>query len=290
MNYIIGMCKKNADWITVLSDWGYEVQIIEKEMHTSSGDSVKPDVVTASNMLLHALVFEMKGGISIQEDQMKRYSSLLPSDLRWVTVFDRANLQMDVCICDFLENHSYIKTVNHFFPMLTFSSDFLVKEGNFRNDKLNEVFKDPISLKGKLQPLSYYPFSDEDDQSYIAMHVIRTILSIALKNSKIGHDLTIEDLKNNIITFDDVVASKFNYVWKVLSWEHKRVLKSKIIEVTKIILAEEKIKENLGIIQEKKGYKITNTLGQFQKEAIRFIEELESQKGQKRLPEFPSSL
>jgi hypothetical protein len=233
----------------------------------------KPDLVVASNRLLHSLVFELKGGKTLDIDQLKRYSSLMPNDLRWVTVFDRTHLQLDVCICDFAENHSPIKMINQQFPMLTFGSEYLTKEGTFKRDKLNEAFGVPIDLRGKLQPLSFYPFSDEDEDSYIAVHVVRTLLSIALKNAKGGPDV----FEEKIITFDEIIASKFNYVWKVLSLEHKKALKSKISEVIERFLAKERVKESLGLIQQKKGYKITRNLEQFKKEAEEFIEELQSQ-------------
>jgi hypothetical protein len=290
MNYIIGMCKKTKNWINVISDLGYEVQIIEQTIHTSSGDAVKPDVVSSSNMLLHSLVFEVKGGKSLDKDQLNRYSDLMPDDLRWVTwnaVYDKLRLQLDVCVCDLAENHQFIRMANNRFPMLTFSSTELVKDGMFKNNKLNETFKNPISLNDKLQPLSYYPFSDEDDSAYIAMHVIGTILSIILKNSKRGCVLSEKELEKQLVTFDDIIASNFNYVWKALSIEHRNALKTKIGNVTRSILAREELKASLGIIQQRKGYRVTRNLDQFQIEATRFIEELESQKGQTDLARFP---
>ena len=290
MNYIIGMCKKTKNWINAISDLGYEVQIIEQTIHTSSGDAVKPDVVSSSNILLHSLVFEVKGGKLLDEDQLNRYSGLAPDDLRWVTwnkSYDKAHLQLDVCICDLAENHQYIKMANHLFPMLTFSSTQLTKEGMFKNNKLNETFESSIPLSGKLQPLSYYPFSDEDDDSYISAHVIRTILSIVLKNSKRGYVLSEKEFEEQMVTFDDIMASNFNYIWKALSIEHKNALKTRIKNVMKVILADEELKASLGIIQQKKGYRVTRNLDQFQIEATRFIEELESQKGQTDLNQFP---
>lgn len=274
MNAIIGMCKKNVDWVSVLADLGYEIQIIEQTMNTSSGDVVKPDIVVASNQLLHSLVFDAKGGITIDPDQLRRYSTLKSDDLRWVSVFDRTHLQFNVCICDFVENHGLIKMANTQFPMLTFSSEVLTKEGKFNREKLNEVFKNPIDLKGKLPPLSYYPFSDVDEDPYIAMHVIRALLSIAMKNIKRG---SAEVLEESIITFDEVIAVRFNPVWKALSTEHRKALKAKITEVTKRALANEKVKEPLGLVQQKKGYKITRNLDQFKKAAEQFIEDLQSQ-------------
>jgi|GEM_PF-1706706 len=290
MNFVIGMCKKNKDWITVLSKLGYEIQIIEQTIHVSSGEAVKPDLVTASNMLLHSLVFEVKGGKSLDMEQLKRYSGMTPEDLRWLTwlsVYDKPRLQLDVCICDLAENHNSIKTFNPPFPMLTFSSAQLTKEGVFKNDELNKTFKEPISLDGKLQPLSYYPFSDEDDIAYIAVHVLRTILAIVIKESKRGHEFSEDELKKRMVTFDDVLASNFNYVWKTLSIEHRNSLKSKIEEISRRIFEKDDVGQSLGIIQQKKGYRITRNLDQFNREATRLIEELESERGQTGLTDFP---
>lgn len=290
MNCVIGMCKKNENWVDDISKLGYEVQIIEQTIHTSSGDAVKPDIVSTSNMLLHSLVFDVKGGKSIDENQLDRYSSLVPSDLRWVTwneVYDKMHLQLDVCICDLAENHQYIKTANKRFPMLTFSSTDLSKDGMFKNHTLNETFRNPIPLNGMQPPLSYYPFSEQDETAYIAMHVIRSILSMMLKNSKRTSALSKEELEKQLITFDDIIASNFNYVWKALSIEHRNALKAKIGNVTRQILADEKLKESLGIIQQRKGYRVTKSLEQFQIDATRFIEEAESQKTQTELDRFP---
>lgn len=275
MNAVIGMCKKNIGWTPILADLGYELQVIEQTMNTSSGDAVKPDIVVASNRLLHSLVFDVKGGITIDSDQLRRYSTMTKNDLlRWVSVFDREQLQFNVCICDLAENHALIKMANTHFPSLTFGSEQLTKEGKFNRDKLNEAFNTPIDLKGKLLPLSYYPFSDEDDDCYIALHVVRALLSIAIKNFKRGLS---EISQEKIISFDDVVATRFNPVWKALSTEHKNTLKSKVTEVTRRALANEKVKEHLGIIQQKKGYKIAHSLDQFKKASEQFIEELQSQ-------------
>lgn len=271
------MCKPNINWVTVLTDHdlNYDIQVIEQSISTSSGDVVKPDLVTASNRQLHSIVFEVKGGKTIKGDQIDRYGGLTANDLlRWVTVFDRAHLEFDVCICDFEENHSQIKSVNNNrFPMLVFGSESLTKEGFFKRSKLNEAFANPISLKGKVQPLSYYPFSDEDTIPYIAFHVIQALLSIIHKGTKQGMPISEETL----LTFDDVIAERFSYVWKVLSIEHRKALRLKIIDVTKRFLARPDVKEVLGLMQQKEGYKITKNLDQFKKIAEKFLEELQTQ-------------
>lgn len=289
MNYIIGMCKKNKDWVSQLSDLGYELQIIEQTIHLSTGESIKPDIVCSSNRLLHSLVFDVKGGKSLDEDQLKRYGKLVSDDLRWVTwneVYDKMNLKLDVCLCDLDENHKFIMMTKHDFPMLTFSSVQLSKEGMFKNYSLNEAFKQPISLEDKTPPLSYYPFSEDDDSAYIASHVLRTLLSIVLKKSKQGIDFSAKSLNQEIIEFNEILASNFNPIWKVLSTEHKKTLTSKIQEITARILDNAEIKENLGIIQQKKGYKVSKNLNQFQEQALRLIDELKSEKGQAKLSDL----
>lgn len=119
MNYVIGMCKKQRNWINVLADLGYEPQLIEQQIRTSSDETVKPDLIAASNKLLHSLVFECKGGTTLEPEQLKRYSTLTRDDLRrWITVFAREELQFDVCLSDLEENHPFIAKMNQEFPMI----------------------------------------------------------------------------------------------------------------------------------------------------------------------------
>jgi hypothetical protein len=290
MNYVIGMCRDSEHWVKLLADWGYEVQIIEQKHHTSKDEVVKPDLIAASNSLLHALVFELKGGKSIDRDQIERYSNLLPSDLRWVTVYDRANLRMDVCICDFEADHFAIKLVNNVFAMLTFRDELLTKEGAFKLDKLNDLFKEPISLKGMLPPYSYYPFSDEDTLAYIAAHVIRTIVSILQKNIKMSKESGMDELRSLLISPSDVMATKFIYIWKFLSDEHRRALKGKIDEVIRKMFSDKDIVESLGVIQSKEGVRVTRNFEQFERFANNFLEGLISEKDQTSILDYPHGL
>lgn len=268
------MCKRNKQWITVLGDLGYDAQIIEQKINTSSGEVVKPDIITASNKLLHSIVFECKGGLTVDPDQLKRYSSLTRDDLlRWITVFDRNNLRFDICVSDFLENHGITASINQVFPMFTFSSEVLQRTREFKVTPLNEAFKDPISLKEKVPPLSYYPFSEEDKDPYIAIHVVRSLLSIAIKNMKGGPDV----FEESIISFDEIAAHKFHSVWKALAQEHKQRLQHKIRDVIQRLMARPNLKEALTIIQQKRGIKIARNLDQFTREAEDFIDELQKQ-------------
>lgn len=275
MNYIIGMCKKHKDWVSVLADLGYELQLIEQQIRTSSEDTVKPDIVVASNRLLHSVVFECKGGITLDVEQLKRYSSLSSDNLRrWITVFTPESIQFDVCIGDLEENHHFIARMNREFPMITFANDKIFKTGEFKLNQLNAAFKEPISLKGKIAPLSYYSFCEEDKDDYIALFVLRGLVSVAIKNAKGGPSA----FEESIITRDDLVKLIFNPVFDALSREHQARLKAKIKDVIRLVMTREEMKGALEAIEEAKGYKISRPLEKFLKEAYQFISFLQTQR------------
>jgi len=56
-----------------------------------------------------------------------------------------------------------------------------------------------------------------------------------------------------------VIAVDFNYVWKVLSIDHRNALRSRIKDVTRIF-ANEEMKTSIGIIQQKKEYKVARNI------------------------------
>jgi hypothetical protein len=166
--------------------------------------------------------------------------------------------------------------------MLTFSSNQLYKTRDFKALPLNQALKDPISLEGKKPPISYYPFSEDDPEAYIAIHVIRALLSIALKNIKGGPDVFDE----SVISADDIIAHNFNHVWNALSVQHRERLKEKIRNVIRQIMLKEGMKEALSLVQQKQGIKIERDLDKFRKEAMNLIDELQSQS---RITDFPKS-
>jgi len=275
MNYIIGMCKKHKDWVSVLADLGYEPNILEQRIRTSSDETVKPDIVTTSNKLLHFLVLECKGGITIEEDQLRRYATLTKDNLcRWVDVFAPNDFNLDVCLSDLEENHHFIMRRAKGFPIITFGKDEITKTGKFNEIKLNSAFQDPISLKGKIPPLLYYPFCEDDKNAYIAPFVIRGLVSIAFKKSKGGPSV----LDEGVITNDEIIRRVFNPIFDLLSNQHRKSLKERIKEVIRWVLAIEGMKEALGLIEQQAGYKTSRPLEKLVREAEIFIAHLQTQR------------
>lgn len=275
MNYIIGMCKRQKDWISTLADLGYEPELIEQQIRTSSDDVVRPDILATSNKLIHSLVFECKGGTTVDVDQLRRYSTLTPEDVsRWATLFTRDNFHFDTCLADVEENHPIVAAKGNQFPILTFSDEKLFKTNQFKENKLNETFNTPIALEGKTPPLSYYPFSEDDEDEYLSLFVLRGLVSIAIKNAKGGPSTSDE----NIIARDDLLKSIFNPVFDALSTHHKDGLKKRIKDVVRGIMAKEGMKEALGLIETQAGIKIGRPLEKFTREAYNYMKTLETQR------------
>jgi len=281
MNYVIGMCKNHKDWICVLNNLGYDISIIEQRIRTSSGEAIKPDIIVTSNKLLHSLVFECKGGITVDTEQLRRYGTLTENDFRWVNIYTFDHFHFDVCIADIQKNHSAVVVhVKNQFPIITFGNEEVFKTGKFDEKKLDTVFENPISLKGKIPPLSYYPFCEEDEKAYIIPFVMRGLVSIAVKKAKGGSSV----LERELITRDDIIEKVFNPVFKTLSRTHQRQLKEKIKKVIHLLLSREETKEALGIIESRAGYKISNALGKLMKETEKVAKQFETQQF---LTDFP---
>jgi hypothetical protein len=274
MNFIIGMCKKHKDWVTTLSNLGYTPELLEQHIRTSTDERIKPDIVATSNKLLHSIVFECKGGVTVEQDQMDRYLTLTESDLlRWVTPYDTNNFKFDVCISDTSENHPAILPLVNDFPLITFGEETIFKTGDFKEDRLNAAFQAPISLQGKIPTFSYYPFSEEDSSPYIAIHVIRGLVSVAIKQSRGGPSV----YDQQIITQDELLNSIFHPIFDALSQEHRGRLKNKINEVIRWIMRREEMRDSLGLIEQQAGYRINRPLNKILEASKNIIKFLETQ-------------
>ncbi len=276
MNCIIGMCKRDKKWITVLRELGYQPYLIEQSIRTSSGSKVKTDIIASSAQLIHSLVFEVKGGITIQQDQLERYAMIDPEDLyRWVALpaFTRQTFRFDWCISDWEENHPIIAALVKDVPIITFGTEHIEKTGQFHNPRLNSVFNQPISLIGKSAPTLYYPFSEYDPQAYIARFVIQGLLQVASKKPR--NEISVFD--ENLITRDEILKYIFNPVFDALSKDHQGHLKDKIKEVVRWIMADQKMKEAFGSIEQRGGYKLKRPLDKLRKASNQFLANLETQ-------------
>jgi hypothetical protein len=270
------MCKRDKKWVTVLRELGYNPYLIEKSIRTSSGSKVKTDIIASSAQLIHSLVFEIKGGITVKQDQLDRYAMIDSEDLyRWsaLPAFTRQTFRFDWCVTDWEENHPIVAALVKDVPIITFGAEYIEKTGQFRNSQLNNAFSQRISLVGKSAPTLYYPFSEYDHSAYIARFVIQGLLQVASKKPR--NEISVFD--ENLVTHDEILKYIFNPVYDALSDDHKGNLKDKIKEVIRWIMADEKMKDAFGSIEQQGGYKLKRHLDKLRKASNQFLANLETQ-------------
>ena len=182
-----------------------------------------PDIIAVSNKHTHSLIFDCKGGINIDDDQIYRYKTLKKEDIiNWIDIYTRDQLKLDVCIAGFENNHSKIVTQVDGFPVISFGDDKIIKDNFFKTDALNIAFRDPISLENMLPPMNYYPFSDTDDMCVIIPHLIRGLVSMATEKGRAGPEV----LSQEILDVEEILQ-RIHKMWPSLSQEHKNSLRKK---------------------------------------------------------------
>jgi hypothetical protein len=63
---------KNPGMAFTLKDLGYKVEYLEPTFLNSEGKKVNPAILFTSNKLIHALITECKGGVSIEDEQLEK--------------------------------------------------------------------------------------------------------------------------------------------------------------------------------------------------------------------------
>jgi hypothetical protein len=272
MNCVIGLCTKAKGWPSALAELGYEVQVIEQTIGLSSGGRVKPDAMAVSNKFVHAIVFECKSGSFVDHEQISRYSELRPADLlRWITVYSSSQFKFDLCFSVFEFNRNGIETEIQTYPIMVFGKEFIQKIRDFSLAPLNDKF--PIKVGGMLVPLSYYPFSDQDEDAVIIPRVLRMLVQVASQRARGGPS----SLAEATFSSEDIVSQIHPY-WKALSTEHRNSLGERVRRIISRLLASHgDLRTSLEELENKGGYKILSPLKELREKAELIIAETKTQ-------------
>jgi hypothetical protein len=283
MNRVIGLCTKTKDYPSTFADHGYQVELIEQSIITKAGDTVKPDIVIASEKYRNIIAFDCKGGHSIDSEQLKRYQTLTSDDLsRWIRLHN-SPVSHNLCYAfRVLQATSPVVSETLPLPLLIFGDHDIRKVRAFAIPDLDRAFEPFISLTGLHPPLSHYPFSEEDDDVVILPIVLRKLVELAFNKNR-GGPSALEEA-----TFDlpEIVESTHPY-WDALSEEHRGRLKRRVKRIMKRLITEEKeLAERIQALENREGYIIRAPLNQLQKIAYDIIERWEKQP---KLNAFPTS-
>ena len=245
INAAIGFCKCDEAWIHPLADLGYKATLVEQKIGTEvSGISVTPDVIATSQQLIHSVVVECKGGKSVDEKQIANYKRLRPSDLhnKWINIHDQNQHTLDVCLLIY-KTHEEAWTSKVDLPVMSLSDQVLTLHNKFSKKKLNQKFIKPINTVGFRCPVSYYPFSHDDDRKVIVPHALR-VIRLSIGN---GSQTDATDPESYI---GDNTMKQVHKVWDILSRKHQEQLKNKVKEIIKeLIKSHPKLKNFLESVQ-----------------------------------------
>ena len=255
INYIIGFCFNSQ----IDSLKKYDVVLIEQTLCNEDGKQVVPDVIIKSNKFSNIIAFECKSGSTLKIDQVERYSKLTAKDvLRWVHM-PSGNVSLDVCITGFIKNHEMLKSSNiKKFPLILFDLEnkkIIKSSNNFHNIEIEKNFSSEIDIDNKHLPLSYYPFSVDDDEKSMYPYIIRMIVSV-IRDSK-SHNDPLDDPQSyiNINCF-----KKIHQFWDVISNSHRRRLESKILKIIKKLFNNEELKSKIQLYQNNNNDQTLNTI------------------------------
>lgn len=265
---------KTRDYPSALADLGYDVRLIEQKLTTGGGFQVKPDIIVASERYQHLICFDCKGGRSVEHDQIVRYGTLSPSDLaRWVRLHNSPTTH-NVCLAfRILDSQSHIVSDTMPYPLLILGDSTIEKIRDFSISDLNKAFGSPISLAGFHPPVSYYPFSELDDDVVLLPVVLRRIVELAYNQHR-GGPSVLDDA-----TFDipHIVESIHPY-WDALSVEHRNNLSNRVREMMRTVIGSEPdLREHIDVLQSRAGIKVRGSLVQLQRVAQEILERREKQ-------------
>lgn len=245
LNAAIGFCKHDKSWIHPLADLGYEAKLVEQKIGTEmSGISVTPDVVATSQKLIHSVAVECKGGKSVNERQIANYMSMKPSDLhdKWIHVYDKSQHTLDVCLL-IHKAHEQTWVSSVALPILSLSDQALALRNKFSKQELNQKFSEAISTEDFVPPISYYPFSHDDDRKVIIPHALRAIRLSIDKRQQI-------DVTDPESYVSNAAMKQIHKVWDILSRKHQDLLKNRVKNIiNELIKSHPRLKNFLENIQ-----------------------------------------
>jgi hypothetical protein len=279
MNCIIGLCKKNEHWPSTLANLGYKIQIIEQRIRNARGEVVKPDIILATNETpSHVLLVECKGGNSLDQTQIRRYSEVNTLSFKPFVTVRSDNLTFETSLADFSENHARLLRQNEGLPIITFEQRQISKTGTFQKRPLDQAFEKPITLEGMKPPIHYYPFSDDEDMRVVARYVLRALISLSSQPDT-GR------VTDEVVFTNDEMLTTVHMCWNDIADAHRTNLRNRIRQTVQYLFDSfPKLEEQLEELHSKSGVRVTGTLQSLQRTCMEIMSEIEKRTT---MPEFP---
>ena len=265
MNILIGMSKDFKDYPSCFKDEGYTLEIIEPKFINSEAKTVNPDILLSSNGSLNAIVSEVKKG-HISQEEVDKYNAITGENLRNEVedVFDLERLTSEFIISGTTKTEESFDHLNLEEPGLIFGGGKVKLRNRFKDEKLNQKFKDDITIPDK-PPTNFYPFSPNDKDAVIVSKISQSLMVIAANTY--GED----ELE---FSTEDILEEAHPY-WNRISGSGKKEIKSKTETIIEKLM-DKGLDENMEKIKGEDTY-FVNSSKAFQNKAQEVLSELSTQ-------------
>lgn len=180
LNLIIAMCQGDSQVPRVLHDNGYMVWWVEQPFRSSDDSVVKPEILTASSHVRHAIMWEWKSGGNLDQGQLGRYLAVRPEDVAqgaWVEPQACERVGPAVVVPDGLGSRcsGLLAEWEMEAPLLELSdTQIRLSASRFGIPELDGPLQQGLSIRRI--PVSYVPFDRDAPDYVIVEHLMRLVL------------------------------------------------------------------------------------------------------------------
>lgn len=182
LNLWIGLCRGEAGLPPDIRHLGYKHKWIELQFSNSDGDSVKPELIIASDRAGHTVLLEWKRGANTEEDQLRRYGAVERIDLiERAYLSPQETLAHDTCVVGLKQHAERLVTgvsrSGQGFPLLIIEEDGIsLRLNGFARQELSDVFDPKLLLDFSKVPTQLVPFDHNSEFWEIAEHVLPQVV------------------------------------------------------------------------------------------------------------------
>lgn len=189
LNLFVGLLKGDPDLPNDLMALGYQCVAIEPSFDNGAGGLVKPELLAASTLESHTVLFEWKSGGNVEDEQAMRYAAVTQGSL-----ISNAGLQPVQCatydVAYAAPGEAAAKAagaltkMTHPFPVLRASDTTVsLESGAFKSASLTACFSPALECGLDHAPLGYVPCWLDSPDHVLADLAVPTILLAMKENS-----------------------------------------------------------------------------------------------------------
>lgn len=191
VNALLATTFKSAGFPHPFWDYGYTTRLLEPEFRNRDDKAVNPDVVLASRQENHAIIWDIKSGRTVHDEQVEKYLGCSAADLiEQLGIPSRKPSQLGVDTA-FLGNSAHqerlLEVLSPYPRVVLMVMDLhslRIEQGRFSQGGIDAVLQAGISIPATI-PTHLVPFDPkEDDEGRLAALVLPTLATFAVRKQQ----------------------------------------------------------------------------------------------------------